>query len=138
MFNFIEAAEKLGKKVVLEGRSVRTNLDIAREAKYFATKKDTVIAAKEIQNYPADRILIISTGGQGEEFAALPRMARKDHPFVQLNERDTVIFSSSVIPGNEIAVRGLLDSLARINAKVITYRTDEVHSTGHGNAEELA
>ncbi len=137
MFNFIQVAENLGKKVVLEGRSVRTNLDIARESGYFVPKKDTIISAKEIDNYPSDRILIISTGGQGEEFAALPRMARKDHPFVQLNERDTVILSSSVIPGNEIAVRGLLDLLARTNAKVITYRTSDVHSTGHGNAEEL-
>jgi ribonuclease J len=137
MFNFISVAEDLGKKVILEGRSVRTNLDIAKESGYFVPKKDTIISAKEIDNYPSDRILIISTGGQGEEFAALPRMARKDHPYIQLNNRDTIILSSSVIPGNEIAVRGLLDQLARNDSKVITYKNDEVHSTGHGNAEEL-
>ncbi|HIP21875.1 MAG TPA: ribonuclease J [Candidatus Pacebacteria bacterium] len=137
MFNFIQVAENLGKKVVLEGRSVRTNLDIAKESGYFVPKKDTIISGRDIDNYPSDKILIISTGGQGEEFAALPRMSRGDHNFVKLNERDTIILSSSVIPGNEISVRGLLDSLARTNAKVITYRTSDVHSTGHGNAEEL-
>jgi ribonuclease J len=138
MFSFIRVAENLGKKIVLEGRSVKTNLEIAKKSGYFIPKKDTVIDARDIDKYPSNRILIISTGGQGEEFAALPRMARGDHPFIKLNKRDTIVLSSSVIPGNEIAVRLLLDSLSRTDAKVITSRTSRVHSTGHGNAEELA
>lgn len=138
MFSFIRVAEKLGKKVILEGRSVKNNLEIAKESGYFIPQKDTIIDASEIAKYPANRILVISTGGQGEEFAALPRMARGEHPYIKLNSRDTVVLSSSVIPGNEIAVRGLLDEMARSDAKVITYKTSLVHSTGHGNSEELA
>ncbi len=138
MFAFIRVAETLGKKIILEGRSVKNNLEIAKESGYFAPKKDTIIEASDIEKYPADRILVISTGGQGEEFAALPRMARGEHPYIKLNKRDTVVLSSSVIPGNEIAVRGLLDEMARSDAKVITYKTSLVHSTGHGNEEELA
>ena len=138
MFSFIRVAEKLGKKVILEGRSVKNNLEIAKEANYFVPKKGTIIEASDISKYPANRILVISTGGQGEEFAALPRMARGDHPYIKLNKRDTVVLSSSVIPGNEISVRGLLDEMSKSEAKIITYRTSLVHSTGHGNAEELA
>ena len=138
MFSFIRVAEKLGKKVILEGRSVKNNLEIAKEANYFVPQKGTIIDASEISKYPANRILVISTGGQGEEFAALPRMARGDHPYIKLNKRDTVVLSSSVIPGNEISVRALLDEMSKSEAKIITYKTSLVHSTGHGNEEELA
>lgn len=138
MMAFVKASEELGKKIVIEGRSVKTNMEIAKIAKYYTTKPDTVINIKDIDKYPSNRIVVICTGGQGEEFAALPRMARGDHKFIKLNERDTVILSSSVIPGNEIAVRTLKDTLLRHDVELIEYTTSDVHSTGHGNAEELA
>jgi ribonuclease J len=137
MMAFVKAAEDLGKKIVLEGRSVKTNMDIAKAAGYYTPKKDTIINIKDIDQYPSNRIVIICTGGQGEEFAALPRMARGDHKYVKLNYRDTVILSSSVIPGNEISVRLLKDKLMRHDVNLIHYKTSDVHSTGHGNAEEL-
>lgn len=138
MMSFIAAAEDLGKKVVLDGRSTKTNMEIARLANYYTPKKDTIIDVKDIDNYPSNRIVVVCTGSQGEEFAALPRMARGDHKFVKLNNRDTVILSSSVIPGNEISVRLLKDKLMRHDVNLIHYKTSDVHSTGHGNAEELA
>ncbi len=138
MMAFVKAAENLGKKIILEGRSVKTNMEIAKKANYYTPKKDTIIKVSDIDKYPSDRIVVICTGGQGEEFAALPRMARNDHKYIKLNHRDTVILSSSVIPGNEISVRALKDSLLRHDVELISYKTSDVHSTGHGNAEELA
>src|SRR5690606_627232 len=88
-------------------------------------------------DYPNDRIVILSTGAQGEEFAALMRMATDKHKFITLNERDTVVLSSSVIPGNEIAVQKLKDNNYRKNVRVVNYRSASVHSSGHGNAGEL-
>ncbi|MEA2112395.1 MAG: ribonuclease J [Patescibacteria group bacterium] len=138
MIKIIQIAEKYGKKIVTEGRSIKVNIEIAKIIKLFEPKKGTVISAKEIENYPPDRIVVLATGSQGEEFAALMRMAIKQHKHIFLNERDTVVLSSSVIPGNEISVRRLEDNLYRHNLKVIHYRTSDVHSTGHGNAQELA
>ena len=138
MVAFIKAAEKLNKKVVLEGRSIKTNIEVAKVSGYFTPKKDTIIDVKDIDKYPQDRIVAIVTGGQGEQFAALPRMARGDHKYITLNERDTIILSSSVIPGNENSVRTLMDQIMRKTVKLLHYKTSDVHSTGHGNADELA
>ena len=100
-------------------------------------KKDTIISVREIDNYPADKLVILATGAQGEEFAALMRIATKKHKFIRLNERDTVVLSSSIIPGNEISVQRLKDNLYRSGVRIIHYRASDVHSTGHGNAGEL-
>jgi len=133
----VKACEKYGKVVVPEGRSLKTNIEIALTAKLLEVKPGVIISAQEAENYPADRIVIISTGAQGEEFAALMRMASDKHKFITLNERDTVVLSSSVIPGNEIAVQKLKDNIYRKNVKVINYRGANIHSSGHGNAGEL-
>lgn len=135
--NIIKTCEKLGKKVVMEGRSIKTNIEIAIEAKLLDVPSDTFISANDMSNYPSDRIVIISTGAQGEEHAALMRMASDKHKFVTLTERDTIVLSSSVIPGNEIAVQKLKDNIYRKNVRVINYKSAAVHSSGHGNASEL-
>jgi len=135
--NIIQTCEKLGKKVLMEGRSIKTNIDIAIMAELIEVKKDTFINANDLHNYPADKIVILSTGAQGEEFAALMRMATDKHKFITLTERDTVVLSSSVIPGNEIAVQKLKDNIYRKNVKVVNYKGSHVHSSGHGNAGEL-
>ena len=137
MIHIISICEKLGKKVVTEGRSIKTNLEIAQHAGILTVKKDTMIPVQEIGNYPADRIVIISTGAQGEEFAALMRIATKQHKFITLTDRDTIMLSSSVIPGNELSVQKLKDNLYRRGAHIIHYRASDVHSTGHGNSGEL-
>lgn len=135
----IEAAEKCNKKVAIEGRSMKNNVEICIEAKLLNVKKGTIIPASEIENYPPDRIVIISTGGQGEEFSALSRMAAKNYKYIQINNRDTVVLSSSIVPGNEKAVQKLKDNLARHGVKIVHYRTSDVyiHSTGHGNKGEI-
>jgi ribonuclease J len=137
MIRIIEIAESMGKKIVTEGRSIRTNLEIAQKTGLLTVKKETIISAQEIQDYPADKIVILSTGAQGEEFAALMRIATKQHKSITLTPRDTVVLSSSVIPGNEISVQKLKDNLFRNGANIIHYRTSDVHSTGHGNSGEL-
>ncbi len=137
MVHIIKIAEQLGKKIVTEGRSIRTNLEIAQKTGLLTVQKDTIISAQSIGDYAPNKIIILSTGAQGEEFAALMRIATKKHKYIQLSERDTVVLSSSVIPGNEIAVQKLKDNLYRGGATIIHYRSSDVHSTGHGNAGEL-
>jgi len=137
LFALIASCEKYGKKVVLEGRSMKSNIEIAIQAKLLEVKPGTFIQGNDIKDYPVDKIVILSTGAQGEEFAALMRMSTNQHKFITLNERDTILLSSSVIPGNEISVQILKDNLYRRNVKVVTVQSAAIHSTGHGYAGEL-
>ena len=137
MIHIMETAEKFGKKIVTEGRSIKNNLEIAEKTGLLKINKDTIIPAQDIGNYPPDKIVILSTGAQGEEFAALMRIATRQHKYITLTERDTIVLSSSVIPGNEISVQKLKDNLYRHNVTLIHYRSSDVHSTGHGNTGEL-
>lgn len=137
LISVIKTCEDMNKKVVMEGRSIKTNIDIAILAKLVEVKPTTFINAGDMGDYPSDKIVILSTGAQGEEFAALMRMATDKHKFIILNERDTIVLSSSIIPGNEIAVQKLKDNIYRKNVRVINYKGSHVHSSGHGNAGEL-
>lgn len=137
LISIIKVCEDMGKKVVMEGRSIKTNIEIAIQAKLMVVKPNTFINAGDMGDYPNDKIVILSTGAQGEQFAALMRMATDKHKFITLTERDTIVLSSSVIPGNEIAVQKLKDNIYRKNVKVINYQGSHVHSSGHGNAGEL-
>ena len=137
LFALIESCERYGKKVVLEGRSMKTNIEIAIHAKLLKVQPGTFIQAGDMKDYPADKIIVLSTGAQGEEFAALMRMSTDKHKFITLTERDTILLSSSVIPGNEISVQILKDNIYRKNVKVITVQSAAIHSTGHGYAGEL-
>ncbi len=137
MIRIIESAEKLGKKVVTEGRSIKNNLEIAEKMGLLKVDKGTIIPAQDMKDYPPDKLVILTTGAQGEQFAALMRIATGQHKFITLNERDTIVLSSSVIPGNEINVQTLKDNLYRHNVTLIHYRSSDVHSTGHGNTGEL-
>lgn len=137
LFSIVAACEKYGKHIVLEGRSMKNNVDIAMTAKLLTVKPGTFIQATDMGDYPADKIVILSTGAQGEEFAALMRMATDKHKYIKLNERDTIVLSSSVIPGNEVAVQKLRDNLFRRDVRVVNFRSADVHSSGHGNVGEL-
>ena len=137
MIAIIKMAEKYNKKVILEGRSIKTNLEIAMIAGILKPKEGMIIQAKDINRYPPDKILILATGAQGEEFAALMRMSMEKHKFIQLNKRDTIILSSSIVPGNEISVQKLMDNLYRHDLKIIHYHIEDIHSGGHGRQEEL-
>jgi len=139
MLNIIEICEKYGKKVVVEGRSMKQNIEIVRATGRLKTKEGTLISVEQMQDYPPDRIVALVTGAQGDEFAALMRMSMKTHKYFTVSKRDTILLSSSIIPGNETSVQRLKDNLARQGAKIIHYRSSDVyiHSTGHGNRGEL-
>lgn len=133
----INAAEKYGKKLVIEGRSMKSNVDIIKYLK-LTEVEGVIIPITEMQNYPPDRVILLVTGAQGEEFAALMRMANKSHKYVTLRKGDTILLSSSIIPTNHSSVVRLKDRLYRSEARVITYLDSDVHASGHGNREELS
>ncbi len=133
----ITLSEKYGRKVAIDGYTMRTNVGICKELGYIKSKKGTLIKPKEIENYPDSRITLLCTGAQGEGQAVLMRIANKEHRFIQLKKRDTVIFSSSVIPGNERTVQMMKDAILRQGAKVFHYQMMDIHAGGHAQKEEL-
>ncbi len=133
----IKVAEEMGKKVVVRGRSMKTNVAIAKHINMLNIKPTTIIPPDHIDNYPADKIIILATGAQGDEFAALMRMANRQDKYIKVNPRDTILLSSSVIPGNEKHVQKLKDNLSRQGAKIIHYRMADVHSSGHAYHDEM-
>ncbi len=135
IISFIEIAAKYNKKVVFEGRSMKTNMEIVLQL--GLTDLSHVIPVEEASDYPPNQIMIIATGAQGEEFAAIMRMSNKSHKHIRLDKTDTIILSSSVIPGNERAVNKLKDNLYRNDPRVITYLDSDVHASGHGKRAEL-
>ncbi len=137
MLFMLDTAEKYGKKVVIEGRSMKTNVEIAKLANMLKVRPETLISLEDMQRFPENKLLILATGQQGEEFAALGRIANKTHKFLRLTPRDTILMSSSVVPGNERAVQNLKDKLSRQGAHLIHYKTSDVHSSGHANHDEL-
>ncbi len=138
MLKIVEFAEKYGKKVVVEGRSMKTNIEISMKLGILKPKKDTLITVDEMDNYPPERIIILATGAQGDEFAAMMRMSNKTHKYVKINKRDTILLSSSIVPGNERSVQRLKDNLSRQGAHIIHYKIADVHSSGHANRDETA
>ncbi len=138
LLKIIDFAEKYGKKVVVEGRSMKSNIEICKHLGLMKAKNETMISSDDMESYPPDRIVILATGAQGDEFAAMMRMSNKTHAKIRITPRDTIMLSSSVIPGNERAVQKLKDNLSRQGAKIIHYRIADVHSSGHANRDETA
>lgn len=136
LIRVVHFAESYGKKIVIDGRSMRTNIEIARELGLIKYKDDTVVAVENMQDYPPEKMIILATGAQGDEFASLARIGNKTHKYIRLQPTDTIVLSSSVIPGNERAVQKLKDNLSRQGAHIITYHASDVHASGHGNREE--
>lgn len=137
MIKIVDICERYNKKIIIEGRSMKNNVEIAKLAGLLKPKDNTFIASQDIDNYPPDKIVVIATGAQGEEFAALMRMATNKHKFIKLNSHDTIMFSSSIIPGNEVSIQKLKDNLYRHDLKLIHYGISEVHSGGHARQEDL-
>ncbi len=135
IISIVKTAEKYNKKIVVEGRSMKANLEIIKLLKLAEIQN--VIPIEEIENYPPDRIVMLVTGAQGEEFAALMRIANKTHKYVRLKKTDTILLSSSIIPTNHKAIVKLKDNLYRSEAKVVTYLDSDIHASGHGNRDEL-
>jgi ribonuclease J len=133
----VDAAAALGRKVSLVGRSMRKNVNIGRMLGHIDVPEGLLVQAREIDDFPEHKLVIVSTGSQGEPLSALRRMAHRDHPQVELHSGDTVVFSATPIPGNERAVNETVDRLYHIGCDVITTRDAPIHASGHGYAEEL-
>jgi ribonuclease J len=135
----ITIAEKFGRKVIIEGRSMKTNVEIAHKLGYLKIKPGTLLEIEQYnqRDYPDNKVVIIGSGAQGEQNAFLVRFAEDEHKFLSVKEHDTIIFSSSVIPGNERTVQNLKDTMARKGAKIIHYKLMDVHAGGHAKKEDL-
>jgi ribonuclease J len=133
----VDAAAVLDRRVSLVGRSMRKNVNIGRMLGHIDVPEGILVGPKEIEDFPDEKLVVISTGSQGEPLSALRRMAHADHPQVELHSGDTVIFSATPIPGNERAVNETIDRIYRLGADVITPRDVAVHASGHAYAEEL-
>jgi ribonuclease J len=133
----VDAAAALDRKVSLVGRSMRKNVGIGRTLGHIEVPDGMLVGPREINDFPDERVVIISTGSQGEPLSALRRMAYRDHRQVELREGDTVVFSATPIPGNERAVNETIDRLYHIGCDVVTPRDAPVHASGHGYAEEI-
>jgi ribonuclease J len=133
----VDAAATLGRKVALVGRSMRKNVNIGRSLGHIELPEGILIQPQEVEEWPDHKVVVISTGSQGEPLSALRRMAYNDHRSIKLHQGDTVVFSATPIPGNERAVNETIDRLYHIGCQVITTREAPIHASGHGYAEEL-
>jgi ribonuclease J len=133
----IDAAIKLDRRVALVGRSMRKNFNIASSLGIAEAPSGLFIQPREIENFPDDKVVVISTGSQGEPLSALRRMANNDHRDVELHSGDTVVFSATPVPGNERAVNETIDRIYEIGATVVTAKNAPIHASGHGWQEEL-
>jgi ribonuclease J len=136
IMRMLEAAERTGRKVLVEGRSMKVNIEIVKHLGLLKVDEKTFIGPEQLEHLPDNKVLILATGAQGDEFAALMRIAMKTHKYVKIKKGDTIVLSSSVVPGNERSVQKLKDNLSRQGAKIIHRETMDVHASGHANRDE--
>lgn len=137
MQQICDAAVACGRKVVVTGRSMIQNTDIARKLGYLSISDEDLIDAYEISDLPPEQIVVMCTGSQGEPLSALARIANGEHKTIDIDRGDTVIISATPVPGNEKAVTRVINSLAKIGADVFDKSRARVHVSGHAGAEEL-
>ncbi len=130
-------AEKFGRRIYVQGRSMNDNIEIAKQIGYMKFNRETIIQESEIRHMPDNKTIVLGTGAQGENNAFLMRVVNNEHRSIRLKPGDTVIFSSSVIPGNERSIQNLKDQIARQGGRVIHYEMLDVHAGGHAKQEDL-
>ncbi|MDD3285623.1 MAG: ribonuclease J [Patescibacteria group bacterium] len=133
----LDLAKRYGRRVSLQGRSMNSNVEIAHQIGYLKFDPKILINDNELNRLPDNQVLIIGTGAQGEDNAFLSRVVNGEHRVVSLKQGDTVLFSSSVIPGNERSIQNLMDMVVRQGAHIIHYRMLDIHAGGHAKAEDL-
>ena len=134
----IALSEKYGRHVAVDGYSMKTNVEICKKLGYIKSQRGTLIKPNQLNSYADSKGTLLCTGAQGEGQAVLMRIITGEHKFIRLKKDDTVIFSSSVIPGNERTVQFLKDELYRQNVNVFHYKMMDIHAGGHGQQQELA
>ena len=135
LMEFMVSAKKYNKKMAFEGRSIKSNMAIAEQLEL--TDFTHVIPIGDIDNYPPNQVVVLTTGAQGEEFAALNRIATGTHKSIRFQKSDTIVLSASIVPGNDYAVAQLKNNLYKGSYNIITYSDNTVHASGHGTREEL-
>jgi ribonuclease J len=133
----LDAAAAHGRRVCLVGRSMLRNMGLAAELGFLNVPDGLLVELDDAMELPDEQLVIVSTGSQGEPLSALARMARGDHRSVRIRSEDTIILASSLIPGNESAVFGVINGLTRLGATVVHQGTAKVHVSGHAPAGEL-
>ncbi|MFD3460691.1 RNase J family beta-CASP ribonuclease [Nocardia fluminea] len=133
----VDVAQKYNRKVCFVGRSMVRNMEIAQDLGYLTVPDNVVVTLDQAANLPGNRLVLISTGSQGEPLSALSRMARGEHRQINIRADDLVVLASSLIPGNENSVFAVVNGLARLGATVITQQNAKVHVSGHASAGEL-
>jgi ribonuclease J len=133
----VEVAIETGRRIAIIGRSLRKNVNIARNLGYMDVPEEIIVRPNDIDELAPDETMILCTGSQGEPLSALVRIAYGDHPHVGVREGDTVIISAKPVPGNELKVHDTINRLAKAGAEVLHQEIAPVHTSGHGNAEEL-
>jgi len=133
----VKTARVTGRKIIFNGKSVETSVEIAHRLGYLRIPAELEIDISQVHEYPDNEILIVTTGSQGEPMAALSRMASGNHQHIRIKKEDTVILSSKFIPGNEKAITGIINSLYRRGADVVYEKISDIHVSGHAFREEL-
>ena len=133
----VDVAVETGRKVCVIGRSMRKNINIARNLGYLEAPDDTFIRPPELEELAPHEAMVLCTGSQGEPMSALTRIAYRDHPAVTVERGDTVILSAKPVPGNELRVHDTINRLAKAGAEVLHQEIAPVHVSGHGNSEEI-
>ncbi len=136
IMRIVEQVERVGKKLLIEGRSMKVNIEIVKQLGLLKVSDKIFITSDQLETVPDDKIVILATGAQGDEFAALMRVAMGTHKYVKIKKGDTVVLSSSIVPGNERSVQKLKDNLSRKGARIIHRDTMDVHASGHANRDE--
>lgn len=131
--DIINYAQQIGRKIALDGYSMKMNVEVARQLGYIKVNKGTLIAIKDIHNYPDNKVIVVCTGAQGEVNAVLNRIVTDSHRSLKLQKNDTIVFSSSIIPGNERSIQRLKDNLYRKCGNVIHSEIMDIHIGGHSN-----